>query len=284
MLAAGCARPEVEDPVPPKPLAGGGGESKKREPVGRSFDGVIRGRFVLAGEAPSSAIIEAMKNHNDKTCCLSGASDMETKDQKWILGKDGNTVANVVVWVQPLKPREQYFKLPPAEVDRSDDKFTRLIDQPHCAFVPHVQVCFPQYYDGTKMQPTNEKFLVKNNANCSHNFHYRGDGLKSGEGNRVMPPKTDMQFEFVPEPNPINVSCDIHPWMSARVWAFEHPFAARTDADGKFEIKGVPTDVDVNLIVWHEVAGFFGDGGKNGKKMKFNKGDNDLGDQKLTPK
>lgn len=286
LLLSGCARPEVKDEPPPKTIVGGGGgdKAKKRTPVGTKFDGVLRGRVVLDG-SPQIELISAMEKHSDKVCCLMGASDMEKQNQLWIIGKDKG-VANVVVWIQPLKTREECFNIPVEDRDRADEKFNRYIDQPHCAFIPHVQVAFPQYYDPEtgKLAPSGEKFIVKNSAHCLHNTNWKGDPLKTGSGNRSLPPKTDLQIDLVPESGPIQIQCDIHPWMSAKIWAFDHPYAARTDDDGKFEIKNVPTGIDVNFFTWHEVPGFFNEGGKNGKKMQFKSGNNDLGDLKVPAK
>ena len=40
-------------------------------------------------------------------------------------------------------------------------------------------------------------------------------------------------------------------WMNGYVWTFDHPYAATTDADGKFEIKNAPAG-KWRLVVWHE--------------------------------
>ena len=34
--------------------------------------------------------------------------------------------------------------------------------------------------------------------------------------------------------------CDVHGWMNAYVGVMDHPFFAVSDADGRFEIKGLP--------------------------------------------
>jgi plastocyanin len=39
---------------------------------------------------------------------------------------------------------------------------------------------------------------------------------------------------------PLELSCDIHPWMAAWVFVFEHPHFAVSDADGRFRLDGVP--------------------------------------------
>jgi hypothetical protein len=67
---------------------------------------------------------------------------------------------------------------------------------------------------------------------------------------------------------PISFKCDIHPWMNAKCWAMDHPYIARTDEDGKFTIANVPTGVELQVVGWHEGAGYF-NGGPGGKAMKL---------------
>jgi plastocyanin len=40
---------------------------------------------------------------------------------------------------------------------------------------------------------------------------------------------------------PVELSCDIHPWMAAWVYVFDHDTFAVTGADGTFHIEGVAT-------------------------------------------
>jgi hypothetical protein len=45
--------------------------------------------------------------------------------------------------------------------------------------------------------------------------------------------------------------CDIHSHMNGYWAGFHHPYFAVTDADGKFEISGVPPG-KYTLVAWHE--------------------------------
>lgn len=56
---------------------------------------------------------------------------------------------------------------------------------------------------------------------------------------------------------PDHYSSTIYPWMAGCVWAFDHPYFAVTDANGKFAIPNAPAG-KWRLVVWHERAGWLG--------------------------
>lgn len=53
------------------------------------------------------------------------------------------------------------------------------------------------------------------------------------------------------KPEIFNLRCDYHPWMSAWIGVFDHPYYAVTDAEGRFAIKGLPPG-RYTLEAWHE--------------------------------
>ena len=56
---------------------------------------------------------------------------------------------------------------------------------------------------------------------------------------------------------PDHYESNIYPWMGGYVWAFDHPYFAVTDADGRFELPNVPAGT-WRLVAWHEVVGWAG--------------------------
>ena len=47
-------------------------------------------------------------------------------------------------------------------------------------------------------------------------------------------------FRADPKQRPVRIGCDLHAWMRAWVYVFDHPYFAVTDEKGRFEIKDVP--------------------------------------------
>ena len=53
------------------------------------------------------------------------------------------------------------------------------------------------------------------------------------------------------EPTPFVVKCEVHPWMSAWVAVFDHPYYFVTGRDGSFRIGNLPAGT-YELELWHE--------------------------------
>lgn len=70
----------------------------------------------------------------------------------------------------------------------------------------------------------------------------------------VAPGKSSLIRVPKPEPAPIGVNCNIHPWLRAYVVVLDHPFAAVSDADGTLEITGLPTGTSLTFRVFHEAG------------------------------
>lgn len=140
---------------------------KKLLPVMSQGTGTLKGRVTLEGDPPDlkaldkqiKAQMELVKQHAE--CCLKGTAD-ETGQQVWRLGKDKG-VGNVFVWLAP--PDGHYF-----EIDWKKKTWPKeiVIDQPHCAFIPHAVVHFPgAYEDGDpdkELKSSGQVLTVKNSA------------------------------------------------------------------------------------------------------------------------
>src|SRR5262249_14601708 len=118
------------------------------------------------GDPPVPQEIAAIAGHADRAICMRGPHT----DPTWIVNPSNKGVENVVVYVMP--PTGMYFKKPDDKLKTWEDAVT--VDQPFCAFEPHVAVLYPQYYDGKQLVPTGQVLKVINSAEIGHNIKVGG--------------------------------------------------------------------------------------------------------------
>jgi hypothetical protein len=225
--------------------------------------GTINGTVTFDGEPPVMGEVPGLRAHADAGVCLQGPFI----EQTWVVDSAGKGVENVVVWVMP--PKGQFFKKPENEFWRAAVE----VDQPHCAFEPHVEVIYPQYFDGKEMQETGQKFTVVNSAPIAHNIRVAGSSQLNPARGGTLPPKTG-KYEFNPkvDKQELAMNCDIHKFMTGFVMTFDHPYAAKTDKTGKFTIQNVPAGADLTIMAWHEAKKKFVPAIDGGNKVKLEKG------------
>jgi hypothetical protein len=182
----------------------------------------------------------------------------DTKMQKWLVGK-GNGLANVVVSLEP--PTGKKYKIDDKLIDPFKKKEV-VLDQPFCAYHPHVAAVY------AKVQP----FVVKNSAKFSHNTNIK-PGPKNLPKNALIEPGTSWApLRFEAESTPISISCELHGFMSAKLWVFNHPYFAVTNENGEFTIENVPSGEELVVYMWHESM----DNKKEFGKHKFTNGENTI--------
>lgn len=264
----GAATPEKK---PGEDKGKGGAKAALEAPT----TATLKGKVVFDGEVPKPADLKADIEKSaaaaDKARCLEG----DTSNPLWKVDANSKAVANVVVWLRA--PEGKYFKLSDAQSKRTD---AIKIDQPYCAFEPHVVAVFPTYFDGKEQKPTGQKFHVANSATINHNTKWGGDALINSGANEILKPKgADLEINAVPGKSKtvggedlLNINCNIHPWMGAKAWVFDHPYSAVTKADGTYEIKNAPEGVELVLAYWHESWG--GKDKAKTEKVTLKSGDN----------
>ena len=180
----------------------------------------IKGTVSFEGEPPEPAQIdmgavkECAQQHPD------GAFDQA------IMVTDGK-LANVVVSVKTD---------PGGEVPKEP----AVLDQKGCQYTPHVIAVM-----------TGQPITVKNSDPFLHNVHSLAiDNPAFNFGQPNIDPGRKVDPMKVPER--FKIKCDVHPWMSAFVSVFEHPYFAVTKEDGTYTIPGNIPDGDVTLVFWHE--------------------------------
>jgi hypothetical protein len=209
----------------------------------------LKGRIVWNKDAiPKREPIDT-KNNMDGPKCQACSKDGKLLTETWVVNERNKGIRWTFVW---LAPEDAKAKMPiHPNLQKVPDK-PAVMDQPCCAFEPHAL--------GLRQ---GQELLVKNSAKFSHNTRYTGHPAKNPGRSVLIPSEQELSIkELVADRIPVSVKCDLHPWMSAWVRVFDHPYFAVTDADGKFEIKDVPAG-KYRLMVWHE-TGFLG--GADGRK------------------
>jgi len=285
LVLAGCSGDKKAD------RAGGGGKAdegdsvkpaakKEWTPIKSTQTGTLKGKVTFAGaEIPKPRDLkpEMEKRQEDKDHCLKG----ETVSQEWVVNPANKGVQFAIVFLKA--PEGKCFDVPQNLRSRTD---TVTVDQPFCAFEPHATAVNTTTWDpATKKQvKTGQALHVQNSAPITHNTAWHGNTLLNPGKNEILPPKKDtVQSRDLPvipckatetgKEDLVSINCDIHKWMTGSVAVFDHPYYAVTDKDGNYEIKNVPADAEVEVVLWHDSMKAPLNQGKK-DKMTLKAGDN----------
>lgn len=142
-------------------------------------------------------------------------------------------LANVIVYVKSGLEDDATWPVPNGTV---------RVDQTGCTYVPHVLgVRAGQELEIHSADPTLHNVNARTALNTPFNEAMAGAG-------------TILRKSFLRPEVAVKLKCDIHPWMSAYVGVFGHPFFAVTSADGTFTLTALPEGEYV-LEAWHESLG-----------------------------
>jgi hypothetical protein len=225
--------------------------------------GDLKGRFIYDGKAPAPAPIQGIQEIQDKAVF----GKMNLVDQSLVVDKDGS-LANVVVWVRQnnVPIHSSYGALKEVEA---------TIQSSRGQFLPRIVPCWVG-------QPLEMRNLEEVPVSCG-----AGDWF-----NLLVPPKNTLKRRPLenPEPLPVKISDNLHPWKVGWMVAKPHPYVAVSDRDGTFTIKNLPAGVPLEFQVWQERAGQVQKARINGKDAGWTKGrftmqlaagENNLGEIKL---
>jgi hypothetical protein len=284
LFVAGCNKEESKKTDTSKD-SGQQVEKKDLKPVAAG-KGHLMGKITLKGDAPdiakaTDALLAQINAKDDKKTCLKGGPSEITQQAYRLGGPDNKQVGNVFVWIMP--ETGTYFQISGEQENAAKERKVSF-DQPHCAFIPHCNILFPSYKPDPK-NPKNIKltgqFLeIKNSSTISHNTKWDGRGNKSG--NETIKPGGHIdEKDLRPAAGPLFLKCNIHGWMDAYLWVFDHPYAtvslsdtngdssvaAKSDKFGTYELKGLPVG-KVKIAAWHE-GHFLNKNGGNGDPIEI---------------
>jgi plastocyanin len=187
----------------------------------------ISGTITFEGKAPA---LKPLAMDADPNCAKMHKAPVP--NEMLLLGS-GNTMGNILVWVSKGLPAGKKYPAPKEPV---------VLDQKGCQYQPHVM--------GIMVGQT---YRILNSDGILHNVHALP---KINKGfNRAMPANVkEATATFDKEEAVFHIKCDVHPWMSAWVGAFTHPFFSVTKADGKYTISGLDAGT-YEITAWHERLG-----------------------------
>jgi plastocyanin len=187
----------------------------------------ITGTVTFDGKAPA---LRPLAKDADPACAKKHSGPVA--NEMLALGS-GNTMGNIMVWVSKGLPAGKKWPVPQAPV---------VLDQQGCTYKPHVM--------GIMVGQT---YKILNSDALPHNVHTLPKVNKSF--NRAMPAALKEATTTFDKEEPIfQVKCDVHPWMSAFIGVFNHPFYSVTSTDGKFQIAGLDPGT-YEITAWHERLG-----------------------------
>ena len=187
----------------------------------------ITGTVTFAGKAPT---LRPIAMDAEPVCAKKHAGP--APNESLILGP-GNTMAHIMVWVSKGLPAGKTWPVPKTPV---------TLDQNGCVYQPHVM--------GIMVGQT---YRILNSDGILHNIHTLP--MVNPAFNRGQPATVKEMTTTFPKPeNIFHIKCDVHPWMSAYIGVYTHPFFSATGTDGKFTIAGLDPGT-YEITAWHEKLG-----------------------------
>ena len=196
--------------------------------------GSICGQILVEGEIPEREVLIAKDAAvKDKQVCAAE----EHLAEDLIIDKDSRGLANVFVYLAK-KPKSIHPEhvVPPKEAVQFNARM--------CQFVPHCLIC-----------RTGQSIEFRQDDPVAHYTH--PNSRKSQAVSLLIAPNSvePQIFKYSrAELVPIRVNCDFHTWMIAYWLIVDHPYAALTDKDGKFQIDNLPVG-EHSFRIWHERIG-----------------------------
>ena len=195
---------------------------------GVALAATVTGTVVFDGKAPALKPL-AM---DAEPVCHKMHGGKPTPNEMLVLG-GGNTMGNMIVWVSKGVPAGKTWPAPKTAV---------VLDQKGCQYVPHVMGIM-----------VGQPYRILNSDGILHNVHTLPK--INPAFNRGQPATVKEVTTTFPKPEGMFlIKCDVHPWMSAYIGVFTHPFFSVTRTDGKYTISGLDAGT-YEITAWHERLG-----------------------------
>ncbi|MDB5339453.1 MAG: hypothetical protein JWN70_5072 [Planctomycetaceae bacterium] len=194
------------------------------------------GQVVLDGEIPK--LEHATTDADPKAQDLKQCGIKFVPQEKLVVDAKSKGIANVFIYLKKA-PAD----MPAALKKSKSPKVT--FDQKGCQFLPHALL--------VRNDQTVEVLSDDPVGHNTHTYPVRNNPFNSAikAKERTGVPVTAKVIESLP----LQVKCDIHPWMTAWWLVLDHPYAAVTDAQGNFSIADLPPGSH-EFVVWQESVGY----------------------------
>ncbi|MDQ3214162.1 MAG: carboxypeptidase regulatory-like domain-containing protein [Acidobacteriota bacterium] len=187
----------------------------------------VTGTVTFTGKPPT---LKPLAMSADPACAKKHSGPVP--GEMLVLGS-GGTMGNIMVWVSKGLPAGKTWPAPKTPV---------VLDQKGCMYVPHVM--------GIMVGQT---YKILNSDGILHNVHTLPK-INKGFNRAMTPTMKEATTTFEKEEAIFHTKCDVHPWMSAYVGVFNHPFFTVTGTDGKYTISGLDPGT-YEITAWHEKLG-----------------------------
>jgi hypothetical protein len=211
LAAAGCGNKD------------NGESSSPAASVDPSTAGSISGTVTLDGAPPVSKPIDMSAS----PACVQ-ANPSPVVPPIVVTGENG-ALANVVVYVKDGLGHYR-FDTPPE---------TAVLEQKNCMYVPHVVALM-----------TDQPLEIQNNDPTMHNVHPMPKHNRQWSTSQPAG-SAALKSSFARPEFAMPVLCNVHPWMRAVVFVFDHPYFAVTSTTGTFELKNLPPGT-YRIEAWQE--------------------------------
>ena len=188
------------------------------------LEGVVR----LDGTPPARREITPIRA--DRLCGALHAEPVLTRT--YLVGADRG-LANVVVSLVAL----------PAGIPFTAPTDSPLLDQVGCIYEPMV----------TSLM-TNQPVRIRNSDPFMHNVNAQARVNRGFNFAQAIQGQVNEKA-FPEAESPLKLICNVHPWMSAYLHVFPHPFHAVTDADGRWHFAQPLPPGRYELRFLHTAAG-----------------------------
>jgi len=199
----------------------GGGSIRAYEVTPATGGAIVSGRVTYVGALP---IAERLPVDRDKAFC-----GETMPDDALLVNEESRGVAGVVISLEGVA------KGKPFPVDRA-----LILENRACRFLPRVGAVV-----------AGSQLVISNTDPVMHNTHIRKKGRFGDNLLNVVQPLRGKVEKSLKEVGLLDVRCDAHPFMSATIHVFDHPYFAVTDEKGLFQLTQVPPG-KYRLRMWHE--------------------------------